>query len=239
MQSCYILRRTKNWKYNFVVDVESAKLLERMWNSTFYLTYTDFRRSLNKIREENCKYNKFNKCVEIFDDELHTLCNSNNNLLFPTDDDDWFHDDVIDIIMSKIDHIHVVRWRYTKLVNIKLVKNLSFNGTIWTRPMHYQTNNYCIKSPCEITAIQHDGAENIFKNSPHEIFLDENLSIHNKTIASRSYWCKNNPITQIKLIEGADIKNLEIDKDIPKTFHKYIDMLYDLMSKLKIRPFLI
>ena len=156
---------------------------------------------------------------------MNELCKSNDNLFFPTDDDDWFHEDIIEITIDKLEQ-NVARWKYMHLINAELAPKK------WGIP-NYQTNNFCVKSPCNISNF--DQGDLNYQNKKSQ-FIDENLSIHNKTIASISYWSNNKEITQNNLIQGVEnIKKMKIDNDVPNTFHKYIDMLYDLVLKIKLK----
>jgi hypothetical protein len=115
-QHIYIVRRPKEWiSYNHLTinNCQNLHNLVNSWNSIFNISYLDFRKALNKIRECNLKNTKFKNIINWLDQPRIKEQLKSNNFIYCTDDDDWYHDDIIDIIEScKTENYNSFRWNY-------------------------------------------------------------------------------------------------------------------------------
>lgn len=246
----YLVRRPKEWsKYKTLTKnkdrflskqtVENACSLESVWNGLFDIEYVEFRKKLNKIREYNLKKTKFKYIINSFEDKkIPILLNKSNSLLYCTDDDDWCHDDIIDIVESKkLDKYESYRWCYFKYCpnELPILKEK-------THPPYfsYQTNNYILSTPLKFNyqqhkQIEHVNIDKIYKNSSKELFINEILSIHNKNLSSISLYNKNS-ITKRNLINLlTKAKDPPPKESIPYVFHKYVDQMIEMYKKIKIK----
>ncbi len=77
---------------------------------------------------------------------LETFIKSNGFLIFPTDDDDWFHKETIAIISDlDMQSKEFVRWNYAELMLGKVKKLRVLEE--WGPYYKYQTNNYAFITP--------------------------------------------------------------------------------------------
>lgn len=234
MKSIYFVRRSENWAKTYDVDCQDAKQLEKTWNSIFNITYSNFRQKLNAIRLENVKNCKgFSEVTESYNFDIQKL-KEKNYTIFPTDDDDWFHDDIVELVQSDLQADKIaIRWRYLQWGNEYL--NLKKNDK-WRPYFYYQTNNYAIFTPSDFLLINdHRNADKNYDSwnqNNLEQFVDENWSIHNKSYASRSLWHHKQLDADNLFNEALKNKDLSIPAEIPYVFHKYIDMMNELTHKL-------
>lgn len=233
LESIYFVRRSENWAKTYSVDCQDARQLEQTWNSVFNINYANFRQKLNAIRLENVKNCKgFSEIVESYDFDKNKL-KEKNHLILPTDDDDWFHDDIVELVENKLQTDKIaIRWRYLQWGNEYL--NLKKNDK-WRPYFYYQTNNYALCTPFDFSLINNHGIADknydYWSQNNLEQFVDENWSIHNKSYASRSFW--GGRLDRESLLNAAhQSKDLSIPAEVPYVFHKYIDMLNELTHKL-------
>ena len=98
--NCYI-RRTKIWaeQYEFSNDIYfniwKSNHIAKMWDETFNISYVDFRKQLNCIQQENIKEIAFDNVINQFE-----YFDNNTSIMVPTDDDDWFHPNIISKLLS-------------------------------------------------------------------------------------------------------------------------------------------
>ena len=230
MKYVYAIRRSQSWK-NFVIDIPRSAKFAEAWDKVFNISYIDFRKSLSKIREENfrrCKH--FDEVIDFPSERANFLCKNPSILFFPTDDDDWFHDDIIELVSNVNLTKKNLRWRYLEYGPSHVFKNLTENKS-WMPYFNYQTNNAVFSSPIPNLFLESHFIDlNYSYPFTDEQYSDENWLVHNKTFASRSYWHKTP--TEDELMMNYEFYR-DLPCNVPEVYLKYIDMLSSLISKLK------
>lgn len=190
----YIVRRPKEWLNYSYLTITNNKILQELvnsWNSVFNISYLDFRKTINKIREYNLQNTQFKNIINWYDKTQIYQQVMSNNLIYCTDDDDWYHDNIIDIIEShKKENCKAFRWNYlayTPKETMLLTKQEK-----WGKYFLYQSNNYVLKTPLKFpfencSQLEH-GFINHKYNFSDEYFITDSLSCHNKSLASRSLY---------------------------------------------------
>lgn len=229
---CFI-RKTKEWheKYNFSQDYLrnwKADLISDMWNKKFKTSYIDFRRQLNDLQIENLKDINFSYIVNQYE-----YIHSDNSIIAPMDDDDWFHPDIINTLKDIKQSI--VFWNFANYTNGEVtVKNPAKEHLLFT----FESNNYALHDPDEDLLLDHTTANKRLKNVGFHV--DATLSIHNRSLASLSLlkliYDKYEITGKNDLLDSYEIcRNPQILDDIPLYFLKYIDKMKKIYASLKIR----
>jgi hypothetical protein len=238
----YIVRRSAKWlKYDTIDDpsfdhywLQKRNKLQEVWSQTFNVSYINFRKKINNIRENNLKQLKFKKIISFYDDQkIKNILAMPNQYVYFTDDDDWYHDDIIEIINSYSQPI------YTSFVwkPISFHMNRLFDATKFF--MKYNTNNYVLKTPLKFSninywSIQHHQTNLIYEHSQDKLEIFEMLSIYNWNLGSVSKWNMDD-ISSSVLIKRLDLCRKEPNSNfVPQVFHKYIDQMLELYRKIKI-----
>jgi hypothetical protein len=233
MKLIYVVRRSKDYFENKTISnwTNAYNGLDKIniWNDTFNINYYEFRKKVNKIRKINQNKLKFDKYFDshIEDNKLLSVISQPNNLIFPTDDDDWYCHDITNNFKTPSNKCY--RWRYCEYIN---------GGEIIihpeTLPSHYyiyQTNNYAIPSPISNYQLDHRHGYKLCCNK--EIFINKILSVHNKNLGSLSLMMNlKNKNDFIKLHEKY-LTPPKHNKLIPNEFYNYIDMMVTLYKQLK------
>ena len=229
--TCYI-RRTKLWAEEYKHSEEwlhkwKADKIANIWNNTFNISYTDFRKELNQIQQENIKEIFFDNVINQYEYK------KNNSIIVPTDDDDWFNPQII----SELKY-------YCKPVMFWNFVNYSEGCVTVQKPFFhkmkfiYESNNYSLINPqSEMIIKDHCCANDTLKNG---FYIDSCLSLHNRTLASLGLLKdkllkSNNPQRELLNLYETYHNTLEISNDVPDFFMKYIDKMFDIYrKKLKV-----
>ena len=133
----YLVRRDEEWHkhYNYSKNLGTflrSKRMAEFWDSVFLMTWIDFRKKLNEIREENQKDLNYDKIMSTY--EIHSTEQLNGYLVVPCDDDDWLHKDLFDILRAEYTgYNYSYRWNFMELSIIE-------NGISELRSFSYPTN---------------------------------------------------------------------------------------------------
>jgi hypothetical protein len=216
-----VIRRTKEWatKFEFSGSYRSrwrAAEIAAFWESVFTTTYVDFRRQLRSLQEENLKEVGFDSIIESY--EYAGI----EGLVVPTDEDDWFHPDLIEALPAQ----PIVFWNFGRFSeNIAEVQN-----SVVER-VQFETNNYALHNP-ESKTFDHVIANRLFKNKGTHI--NKCLSMHNRSLASLSVLqpiCGN----KFELLRLYELYKQPTARDCPSYFFKYINCMSDLYQQLRVR----
>jgi hypothetical protein len=259
MKTVYLLRCDKNWDQHNIVSNHfnnffQTKQLTTIWDDLFNISWKDFRiklRNINKLNQFDLHPDSIVATHEIQDVNLFQDC-----LVFPTDDDDWFHRDCFDIVKNNICHHQAYRWNYAELT---VTENRKHELRVFTYPtnipypcwqlsmsfdsisFHYQSNNYALKFPKNLNLLQFHNLADQEIDIRQEKFIPQTLSIHNGSLASCSFLrriqrrypenFKDGLVDLLQTFKKDPIKNMEI----PYYFNLYIDRMMDLYNELKVR----
>lgn len=223
-----------DWSKNFKPSPEfeswwKASELINCWDSLFQMKYTQFRMTLHEIQKQNFADVGFDKVIYINDPSLQAILASENNLIFPVDDDDWFHKDISLLPAAGPKYI---RWNYLLY---------SSDGTMLLKHQYekhwfnYQSNNYALRTPANHHLLHHGSAESGIDRSKEQ-YLYETLSLHNRTLSSLSNFNKNNPFEKQIVTKLSNFWNHDDStfKAIPEFFMKYMTQVIDLHKSLKV-----
>jgi DNA-binding transcriptional ArsR family regulator len=232
MKFVYVIRRDKDWINlnfsSFYCEKWNVKNIAEAWSNVFNMTYQTFRYHLNKIRESNVKKLKFDYYLEEF--QLNEL--KENYIVFPTDDDDWFADDIIEIIREHIDEHKIYRWNFLEF-SAGEVRNHVYPN--WNLDFKYQSNNYALVNPENHRLVTCHGFADRNLDIKQEKYIPLNLSMHNRNLGSLSLLQHHRSNLNEALINWYFEYQKSIIGDIPICFQNYIDQMIDLYKKLKLK----
>ena len=234
MDFYYVVRRSPEWACGRI-NWDDALAIRDMWDRSFNVSYMTFRRFLNDLREENLKNTKFKKVYDSYDPALRRLMLP-GKIVFPIDDDDWFHDDILDIIEPLIDEEgRAYRWQYVLFEKGVVAIQDNDNIGLINRYL-YQSNNFCLKTPWYATLLDHTHVNRYYAHQADERYLDVALSVHNRNLASRSLWWFeiHNQEQLFEMFEKC--KQDPPSGAVPPVFEKYVDRMQDFYrNRLKIQ----
>jgi hypothetical protein len=253
MKFMYLVRRDEEWHkgYNYSKILGSflrSKRMAEFWDSVFTTTWIDFRIKLDKIREENQKDFTYDVTMSTY--EIKSPDQLRGYVVVPCDDDDWLRGDIFDVLREKYNaNQYNYRWNFCEL---SIIENGKYELRSWSYPTNipypiwrltynYQSNNYAVSSPKTFNIVDSHGSANRILDVSKEKFIPQDLSIHNGNLASLTFM-KRTEIWYNGDLRGGLIDMLRRFKTQPITntnissyYDKYIDMMMDLYSKLKIK----
>lgn len=237
MKVILFLRRVQDWENDSLEDMVFTDELPaphdtvRTWNNTFAIDYFDFRSKLQKISFDN--WSHLNAEVQI--KELHDI--QDDDWIVPTDDDDWFHPDLPDHLLS-VDS-DVVYWNC-------LVHQIAYSTDLsqW-HDFHEEfcTNNYAIRGKY----LKLLGFERLFSlldrhwevlklmeaEKPRVQKLEQTLSCYNRHFGGISTLahCRND---SSKLLSFVPKKSFEIPEEY-SWVQEYSDRMFELIWSLGLK----
>lgn len=260
MRFLYLVRRDRAWEDNFTCSTKMNQVfktdeLTQIWDRLFNISWREFRVRLNDLRKKN--EHDLNPDYSLSSHQVHSCEQLRDHLVVPTDDDDWFRDDVFDVLRQAVTPDHFAyRWNYAELT---VTENRKHEMRVFSYPtnipypcwpldtnydsisFHYQSNNYAIKSPKNLDIINFHSFADRQLDVRDEKFIPETLSIHNGSMASCSYlrriqrWYHGDMmegLTQVhKLFKTEPVSNTEI----PAYFEPYIDSMLSLYRELRVK----
>lgn len=169
-----VIRGDRDWLQSYAISdnygkIWNASLILNTWNRIFNIDYVSFRRSLREIQKINLREVKA-PVIDLYDFEEF------DGYVMPTDDDDWYHPNVVDAVLSCNEQY--VYWDYTNYTHhgvMLLDSNLDNN--------RYESNNYAILKGKHKEALSHHVVANATPKSS-ERYLSDRLSVHNRSLAS-------------------------------------------------------
>jgi hypothetical protein len=227
------IRRTKLWAEEYKHSEEwlnhwKADSISKIWSSVFRVSYVDFRKRLHSLQLENLREVAFDSVLNQYEYK------DENAIVVPTDDDDWFHPDIINMIKQQVEPI--VYWNFINYtegavkIHSPYLQNMQYI---------YESNNYFLTQPKDDMLIRdHVYASRTIKNGR---YIDSFLSVHNRTLASLSLLWKSllfSPNPQQELLRLYDVYRQPPMRDsgVPSYFDKYIDnMLKIYRNELQVR----
>jgi hypothetical protein len=228
---CYV-RRNREWAESYSFGEEHQSVwnvlqISSVWNELFNIKYTDFRKHLNKIQRKNLSDIGFSSVINQY--EYSKV--DHQGWIVPTDDDDWFHPDLISALQSS--NSKLVYWNF-----INFTEGVVSVQDSRQEAVQYESNNYAImNSPDEMLLRYHYRANQVYKNKAGK-HLDCCLSIHNRTMASLGLLKNQLPDLRTGMIRLYEIsrKRATVIGNVPDYFAKFIDEITEVFQKeLKIR----
>lgn len=216
---CYV-RRTKLWAEEYKhselwVDRWRADRIAQIWDQTFTTRYVDFRRRLNQLQQENLQEVPFDRVVNQYDYVR------DDSVVVPTDDDDWFHPDIVSVLQERSKPSY---WNFINYTNgIISVQNPSVEKMLFT----YETNNYALPNPDNEAVLQdHCYADKCIIGE----HIDNCLSVHNRSIGSlsvlrESLISSDKPHKELLALYDVARRPVEIGLGVPEYFMKYVDKM--------------
>lgn len=232
---CYV-RRTKLWAEEYKhselwVDHWRADRIATIWNETFTMRYADFRRRLNQIQQENLQEVPFDCVVNQYEYK------KDDSIVVPTDDDDWFHPDLIPVLQERPQPSY---WNFINYTEGRIaVQNTAAHDNMM---FVYESNNYSLTNlDNELVLRDHSFADKHLKGT----HIDGCFSVHNRSLGSLSL-LRDRLVSSVKphkeLLAMYDIarKPVEVGVGVPEYFMKYVDKMLSLYrTELQVRrPFL-
>ena len=226
--TCYI-RRTKKWaeQYEFsdiYDDFWKASHIAKVWNETFNIDYINFRKQLGLIQQENIREVAFDNIVNQYD-----YVGNNSTIVVPTDDDDWYHPDVVFILRE-----HCKPVMFWNFLNYNQGAITLYDSLHKPELFQFESNNYAVIKPDENVLKDHVVADQKLRNKG--FYIDACLSMHNRSLASLSLL---KPLLsgdfKSELLRLYDKYRQQPTGDVPSYFCKYIDkMLKIYREELKV-----
>lgn len=188
-------RRTKSIERRRIASAIAA------WNSWFSLTYFEYRHRLREIAQANWANIRDLDVMINNSARYDSLDSYDDYRVFPVDDDDWFHPDVVrEIRRADTGDADAFSWPdavYGSLDGEDLDAGIAGTGgtvRLRRRPERFLTNNYCLTRSgiiaCGIdrarqAVVNHGFAWKLFKSSMFKRQrLDRYLSVTCKSLAS-------------------------------------------------------
>ena len=232
MKSLYVIRRSETWAKGGIDPW--ARPMQQLWDSVFSVSFLGYRKFLNSLHEENVATIPFTDRIEHHEFDLSRKLMLPGRIVFPTDDDDWFHPNLLEILEDRIDpEARAHRWRYGVLEKDKALVYGDHDYLDRSR-WRYQSNNYCFTTPRINLDLDHCTFDVEYAGYPDERYIDETLSIHNRHLGSQSLWWHhpvNNAEDLIQLYRSFKQPPSGV---FPAVFDDLIERLYDFYKKIKI-----
>jgi hypothetical protein len=175
-----LIRRTKDWNERkepsgIYLSFWKADLIASVWNELFNISFADFRTMLTKLQQENFKDVPFDRIINSYEYD------NDKGLLVPTDDDDWFHPNLVHILRSHKDK-KMIYWNFIEYSEGAVtVHHKPFVGLDFV----YQSNNYALQEPEDKDCLlNHAYIDRLHRHEGY--YVDAMLSMHNRSLASLS-----------------------------------------------------
>lgn len=212
------LRKRENWKDLKIEDSwfhgkkEKIDFIKNEWNQFFY-TWQEFREIISKKSID--ELNDLNMPILTTVDEVLKL--SDDDVVVPIDDDDWFHPNIEDYIKSEMKDYEILQW--TQIVNHCLDERFirMWGATDWAKSVFFCTSDHCFKvgylkslpkKDVELILQKHWIVKDVSFYCKR-IYLPECMSCYNHHIGSHTIIDENPE----KIL---NIKNYEHISEIPK-----------------------
>lgn len=172
-----VVRRSRRWAEGGALDPWAASfaLAERVavWDAMFAVPYREYRRRLDEIRRGSLP--PFDRVLDSWEPEAERLAGEPGNLICPTDEDDWLHPDLPEVVRGSGE---AVRWRYCLFSPGRVETFGSANPGL----SRVQSCCYALPTPAPWDALMSErvASDTVFG----ERFADLTLSVHCRTIAS-------------------------------------------------------
>lgn len=222
MRSVCVIRRSQAWREfrlrpgDFYVERAAA-----MWQTAFGSSYESFRRSLHEIQKENFARVGFDVVCDLDDYQQHL---NEETVLFPTDDDDWYHPDLLGVVMPQAANFRWCNWPHV----VYALNRLEARAEVCA------TNSYCLRSPVDAGLVDnHERARRRLKDSEDGLLLEECLSLYNWSLASLSFLKKVASAEQLRAHYRECLRPLS--RPSPDVFDPHLRRMAELYSSLRPR----
>jgi hypothetical protein len=225
MQSVYFIRR--KWKNYEPCDrfLHKWKLDERidLWNRTFNIKYAEFRTILDELRQKN-RHDIREIDLDAEYNTYHLI--GGDQLVFPTDDDDWFRDDIVQYVKNRLENsTRIVRWKYDRITSFRASR----------RAHTFESNNFALRTPFERKYLQHVESDHELRNAPDQLLLDEVLAIHNFNLSSASLLREINNQSDLLEMHRKFMDEQFDENEHPAYFAPFVRRMFDLYRELRPR----
>lgn len=200
MRIIHVLRRSREWAegnrngpYWF-----GMQPFVDMWNSTFDVSYAEFRGELAAIRESGDDLSGYDARVETWQPAFSEEASRPGGLLVGCDEDDWLDPRLADVLrgLGRVDT--PVRWDFT------LYQGSFMIGMTDPIPMAYQTCNYALPTPvADIKCVTDHVVATQALHGSTEVYLKMPMGVQNRTPASSSLlWNAKDPAGLKEFMRG-------------------------------------
>lgn len=273
MKFFHVVRNSPDWlelakDYNahvFNNNVkESLKKVFNDWSRIFSPNYFIIRNEIAKIAKENYDKIKFDKVWLSSLNIEKDLKNESKFIVAFSDDDDWYHPDLVKFIKyyyEKNPDVDAITWNHSAFCNNYKIFDAQKNSKMYSEPYFivnkekfFHTNNYVLtnnffkKITSDDINVLHYGLnydlhyghniiDQFFKQKINTGKINETLSMANKSITSYSYFWDfkvEDLITIVKKCQDIEIK-------IPNEYkwaEKEIQETMSIFKKINFRKFL-
>lgn len=208
------------------VDHWRADRVAMIWDQTFTMRYANFRRRLNEIQQENLREVRFDHVVNQYEYVR------DDSIVVPTDDDDWFHPDLVPILQERPEPTY---WNFINYTEGRIyVQNTAHDKMMFA----YETNNYSLANPPNDLILRDHCHANQSLKGTH---IDVCLSVHNRSMASLSILRDrllpaNDPHGELLAMYDTARKPVEVGRGVPEYFMGYVEkMLGVYRNELKVK----
>lgn len=229
--TCYI-RRSKEWAENYQfndehINVWNVKEISSTWNDLFNIRYVDFRRRINQVQQENFAEVPFSYIVN----QYEYVSSKNYGKIIPTDDDDWFHPDIIPILKDIKEPL--IYWNFVNFTKGTITVQDSTQERV-----QFESNNYCMSNVVDEKLLKYHTHANALYRNQSGFHIDRCLSIHNRTMASLGLLSEQLPDLRGGMIRLYEVSRspVKIIGTIPDYFMKFVESITNIFkNELKIK----
>lgn len=224
MRSVCVVRRSPEWRRWQLKNSHHVQRASELWDRTFETSYVDFRKSLSQISEDNRKQIPFDVVCDIH--ECEKYLDQPHNLIFPTDDDDWYRPDILDVVSKFAGEGPACEWNHAR-----------FDLNVLTEALNdpFQSNTYAAETPVDYLVVKnHVVAGAKFRQEGYR-HIGSVLSVYNHSLASLSTLKKIDGPQG--LLERYDLCLNELLRvgTVPDVFEEYVGRVRELYKSLNPR----
>lgn len=229
--TCYI-RRSREWAESYRFSDEHIKVwnveqVSATWNDLFNIRYVDFRRRLHQIQRDNFADVPFSSIINQYD---YDPCVDYGRVV-PTDDDDWFHPDVVAAVRESDDTL--VYWNFVNFTEGVITVQDSTREAV-----QFESNNYAMRGVSDEMLLRYHARVNAACRNRAGTHIDRCLSMHNRTMASLGLLREQLPDLRAGMVRLYEISRspVKVVGQVPGYFMRFVDAVVGVFkNELKIR----
>ena len=211
--------------YKYAIDATIKKVEE--WDCTMKIPYFKYRSMTKALAESTCK--NYRICYDV--DELKNL--DDNDLICPADDDNWFREDLLDVIPREMGTADFLYWDQVVHMTTKFAPHrwYQYHDVL-------SSNNYCARAKL-VKAMRDKDRHNFlyYENVAQKVVermrartpkIEDLLSCYPWHIGSVSFMLQNDFANMHVFLQDYEIQDEEM-----KWTQPYYNQLAELNNSLK------
>lgn len=221
MRSVCVVRRSPEWRQWRLKNSHHVLRASEIWDRTFETSYVDFRKSLSQISEDNRRQIPFDVVCDIH--ECESYLSQTGNMIFPTDDDDWYRPDILDVVSKFAGDAPACEWNHGRF---------DLNELTETVNDPFQSNCYAVRTPTDYLCVKNHVVAGATIRRTGYRHIGEVLSVYNHSLASLSALKKVDGPAELLERHDKCLKGMLKIGAIPDVFNEYVQRVRDLYESL-------